>query len=74
MNCQQTLQKLSQYLDRELDEGSSSELARHLAECRKCFSLAEFERHLRAIVRRSCASEQVPPSLQERLNKLLRLY
>ncbi len=74
MNCEQTLQQLSRYLDRELDDGSSSELARHLAECRPCFSLAEFERHLRAMVRRSCGCEQAPPSLQERVNKLLRLY
>jgi len=74
MKCEQALQQLSQYLDRELDEGSSSELTRHLAECRQCFSLAEFERHLRAMVRRSCECEQAPPSLQERVNKLLRLY
>ncbi len=74
MSCQQALQQLSQYLDRELDDESSGELARHLAECRQCFSLAEFERHLRAMVRRSCGCEQAPPSLQERVNKLLRLY
>ncbi len=74
MNCQQALQWMSRYLDGELDAESSGELERHLAECRECFSLAEFERQLRKIVRRSCESEQVPPELQERVARLLRRF
>jgi mycothiol system anti-sigma-R factor len=74
MNCEETLEKLWQYLDRELDGGSSSEFQRHLEHCRQCFSKVEFEQRLRAIVRRSCAGEQAPPELRERLSRLLRLY
>lgn len=71
MDCEQALQRLSQYLDRELDTMSSVEMAWHLAECRGCFSLAEFEHRLRALVRRSGESEPVPPALRRRLNELL---
>jgi mycothiol system anti-sigma-R factor len=74
MNCQETLEKLWQYLDKELDGASSSELQRHLDECRQCFSKVEFEQQLRAMVRRSCACEQAPLELRERLAKLLRLF
>lgn len=74
MTCEEALQMLSRYLDREIDETDAGELARHLAECRRCFSLAEFERHLREMVRRSCNCEQVPPYLRERLNEILKSY
>ncbi|HYM91454.1 MAG TPA: mycothiol system anti-sigma-R factor [bacterium] len=74
MNCEETLEKLWQFLDKELDGESSGELQRHLEECRHCFSKAGFEQRLRAIVRRSCSGEQAPPELRERLRKLIRLF
>ena len=74
MNCQETLEKLWQYLDKELDRGASNALQRHLADCRQCFSKVEFERRLREIVRRSCAGEHAPAELRERISRLLRLY
>jgi mycothiol system anti-sigma-R factor len=74
MNCEEALEKLWQYLDRELDGESSSELQRHLEECRHCFSKVEFEQRLRAIVRRSCSGEQAPAELRERLTRLLHLF
>ncbi len=74
MDCEQALAELSQYLDRELDTLSSEEMARHLAECRECFSLAEFERRLRGLVRRSGESTPIPPALRERLSKLLESF
>jgi len=74
MTCDESLRKLSQYLDRELDDAAVRELARHLAECRQCFSLTEFERRLRAMVRRACRCDQVPPALLERLDEILRRY
>jgi mycothiol system anti-sigma-R factor len=74
MNCEETLEKLWQYLDKELDGQSTGELQRHLEECRHCFSKAEFEQRLRAMLRRSCLCDQAPPELRERLSKLLRLF
>ncbi len=74
MNCEQTLRKLWLYLDRELDEMSAGEFARHLDECRQCYSRAESERLLRAIIRRSCDGERVPPALLARLAKLVRTF
>ncbi len=74
MNCLKAIEQLWQYLDHELDGESSSDLQRHLQECRGCFSKAEFERQLRALLRRSCGEEQAPTHLRERVIKLLRMY
>jgi mycothiol system anti-sigma-R factor len=74
MNCQEALERLWQYLDHELDGESSTELQRHLQECRECFSKAEFERRLRALLRRSCGGDQAPPELRKRLSRLLRMF
>ena len=74
MNCEETLEILWQFLDKELDGESTSELQQHLEECRHCFSKAEFEQRLREMVRRSCSGEQAPLELRERLSKLIRLF
>ena len=74
MNCQQVLQRLWQYLDGELGKADSGQIARHLEECRRCFSRTQFERHLRAMVCRSCESEEVPQDLKERVDKLIRSF
>jgi mycothiol system anti-sigma-R factor len=63
-----------QYVDGELDVASTDELQRHLAQCRECFSQAEFERRLKEMVRRACGSEQAPARLRERLTKILSMY
>lgn len=74
MNCDECLEIMWQYLDGELDGVSSDELQRHLEQCRACFTHAEFERALKARVRRACGGEQAPPALRERLTRLLRMY
>jgi mycothiol system anti-sigma-R factor len=74
MNCEEAVEKLWQFLDKELEGAASTELQQHLEECRHCFSKVEFEERLRAMLRRSCCSEQAPPELRERLSKILRLF
>jgi mycothiol system anti-sigma-R factor len=74
MNCSEAVEKLWQYLDRELDGATVAEVERHLQECRDCFSRAEFERHLRALLRRSCGCEQAPATLRARLHRLLGMF
>jgi mycothiol system anti-sigma-R factor len=74
MNCDECLKFMWQYLDGELDLESSGKLLQHLEQCRECFSHAEFERQLKARVRRSCGREQAPQELRERLSRLLRMF
>jgi mycothiol system anti-sigma-R factor len=74
MNCQDCLDRMWQYIDGELDVESTDELQRHLAQCRECFSEAEFERQLKAMVRRACGAERAPERLRERLTKILQMF
>jgi mycothiol system anti-sigma-R factor len=74
MNCNEAVEKLWQYLDRELEGDKVIEIELHLQQCRGCFSRAEFERHLRLLLRRSCGCDQAPPELRARLTRLLRMF
>ena len=74
MKCEEAVAKLWQYLDRELDDKAMVEIERHLEDCRECFSKAQFERQLRALMRRSCGREHAPARLRARLHQLLRMF
>ena len=74
MNCDEALEKLWQYLDRELDAQTVAAIERHLNDCRDCFCKAEFERRLRVLLRRSCGCERAPLRLRARLSQLLRMF
>ena len=71
MNCDECVQVMWQYLDGELDHASSSKLLQHLEQCRSCLSLAESERQLKEMVHRSCARDQAPTALRDRLRRVL---
>lgn len=63
-----------QYIDGELDVDATDEFQHHLAQCRECFSEAEFERRLKEMVRRACGAERAPERLRERLTKILQMF
>jgi anti-sigma factor (TIGR02949 family) len=68
--CEEALRVLAAHLDGELDNAVNTELERHLALCRTCFSRAEFERRLKQQLR-TLAHEPVEPHLTRRIRKLI---
>jgi UDP-glucose 4-epimerase len=58
--CQEALAELEAYLDGELPDTSSTDIADHLTACYPCTDRASFEEQLRAIVRRDCVDERRP--------------
>lgn len=66
VNCDEVIEKLFEFLDRELDESTRHEMESHLQTCRGCFSRAEFERRLRARVA-ELAEVKAPDSLRRRV-------
>ena len=70
ITCEEVIEHLLAYLDRELDDGISERIEAHLERCRDCFTRAEFERHLRDRVREAAAT-QAPETLHRRLRKLI---
>ncbi len=70
LTCEEVLEHLLAYLDREVDSHTSSEIERHLAGCRGCFSRAEFERRLKARVQET-GELDAPDSLRRKLRFLV---
>jgi len=66
-DCDDALANLYQYLDKELNTASSTEIRSHLDECSGCFQRFDFERRLKSVVKERL-SEEVPDEFIQRLN------
>jgi anti-sigma factor (TIGR02949 family) len=73
VSCEEVIEKLFEFLDRELDNAAQHEIERHLEACRGCFTRAEFERRLRARVAET-ATVKAPESLRRRVRSLVARY
>lgn len=69
-HCEEVVAHLLEYLDGEMDASRRERIARHLAECRGCYSRAEFEQALRERLR-TLSSPAPSPSLRGRIRALL---
>lgn len=70
MTCEEVIEQLFDYLDRELDNEVSERMDRHLERCRDCFTRAEFEKRLREKVNEAVEVE-APDSLRRRIRRVL---
>lgn len=70
MTCEEVIEQLFDYLDRELDHDVSDRIDRHLERCRDCFSRAEFEKRLRAKVSEAVEVD-APDSLRRRIRRVV---
>jgi anti-sigma factor (TIGR02949 family) len=73
IRCEEVIEHLFEYLDRELEHVKSTEIERHLEYCRECFSRAEFEKRLRERVRATGEAE-APLRLRQRLRRLIERF
>ncbi len=73
LSCEEVIEELFAYLDREVNEALSAEIDRHLEKCRDCFTRAQFERKLRAKVAET-ANVSAPERLQRRIKAVLERY
>lgn len=72
IGCEEALRRLAEYLDQELDPGSSTEVEKHLETCRSCYSRAEFERRLRERLQKDLREDRIAPEFEERIRTLIR--
>jgi anti-sigma factor (TIGR02949 family) len=73
IDCEAALQRLADYLNRELEPADRDAFEQHVSLCRACFSRAEFERRLKERLK-DLAREEAPAHLQSRIRKLLGGY
>jgi mycothiol system anti-sigma-R factor len=74
MNCRESLQKLYEFLDGELEKVPTSEIEMHLDNCRHCWDHFEFEKQLKALLKKSCCKEPCSDALRKRVESLLEKY
>ena len=72
MECREVRDRLSPFLDDELDPVASREVARHLESCPNCAAALEAQRGLGETLRRDLEYHRAPDLLRERLMRDLR--
>ena len=71
-DCHDTLERLDDYLDRELSPGERRHVKIHLAICLQCARHYRFERGFIADVRAKLERVEAPPELMSRIQSSLR--
>jgi anti-sigma factor RsiW len=72
VSCETLSDKLSGYLDRELDERAEGEVEAHLGQCVICSARLEGQRRLRAAVRAHLTPLRAPERLRSNVRAMLR--
>lgn len=70
IGCEQALQRLLEFLDRELPEVEHDQVDRHLRTCRSCFSRMEFENRLKGQLAMLSGAD-LPAGARDRIRKLI---
>ena len=71
MNCQETFQRLNDYVDRELTESEQGLVEAHLAACTQCTALFDFEGNVLRELREKLNRIQLPDTLRARVAEAL---
>jgi mycothiol system anti-sigma-R factor len=71
VNCTDCLEKLDQYVDRELTDSELAEVKRHLADCPPCEDHYQLQVHMRRVVKVCCDQGVAPEQLRSRLRQIL---
>jgi len=66
-NCEETYQRMQDYLDRELSPSEMALVKEHLDGCGICSEEFEFEAKVLRKIGRSLVDTEIPPNLVERV-------
>lgn len=67
MDCDDCLEHLYEYLDRELTPEVERQIRQHLQECPPCGQQADFEQAFLKFIEARCRSRGAPPELKRRV-------
>jgi mycothiol system anti-sigma-R factor len=71
MTCQEAVDKLYEYIDKETDDITAAQIEKHLDLCRLCCDHFEFERKMKDLVQESCIQQKAPSILKDNILKAL---
>lgn len=67
MNCQEALQSLYEFIDRELDTATAEEIQAHLKHCNGCLGKFEAERLFKEMLQAKAGGERVSEEMRARI-------
>ncbi|MCX7918998.1 MAG: zf-HC2 domain-containing protein [bacterium] len=73
MLCKTIFNKLSEYIDRELDSSICDKIDKHIAECKPCQAFINTFRKTVNLLR-ARQTDQIPPDTHARLHQQLNKY
>jgi len=73
MNCKESLQKIYEFMDGQLEKTPFSNIEKHLDNCRGCWDRFEFEKRLKEMLQKSCKMT-CSDKLRARIQSLLEKY
>lgn len=69
-NCKEAVDRLYQYLDRELSADEQRVVQTHLSHCPPCLDMFRFEENILTFVGDKCRETAAPDDLRHRVRKL----
>lgn len=63
-DCSQTLLRVYEYLDGEMNADDCRKIQAHLDDCGPCLKQYHLDQALKAVIKRSCACEEAPLELR----------
>jgi len=73
MNCQEILDKLSDYIDRELDPSLCEEIERHVEDCEPCVAFINtLKKTVEVFRNKPREPEQIPSDISVKLKNFLK--
>jgi mycothiol system anti-sigma-R factor len=66
-DCERVLREIELYLDGELGSLERTLIHEHLEACGPCMDHAEFQQHVRELLKAKCGCDQMPDELLERI-------
>jgi anti-sigma factor (TIGR02949 family) len=72
IECHQAMEKLFEFLDRELDPGEHEQVAKHFEVCARCYPHLVFEQSFRDALHRAREGEAPPPEVRGKVIEALK--
>jgi mycothiol system anti-sigma-R factor len=66
-DCREVLDRVFEFLDGEMGQLDVARIEQHLDECGPCLRQYDLDVVLKALLRRSCACEQAPQELRQKI-------
>jgi mycothiol system anti-sigma-R factor len=66
-DCEHVLERVYEFLDKEVDDATGDAIRRHLSMCEPCLERFDVEEAVKSLVHRRCGGETAPTHLRAKI-------